>query len=185
MKTIKKVEDLQFYDDFMFCNVMMDECICTGVLNRLLNIHISKIDYKHAQEQLSDSYTAKNIRFDVYLDDGKTVYDIEMQCSKNGSIEKRVRYYQSKIDIDSINKGIDYEALKDSYIIFICKHDPYGCGFPRYEVKSYLEGQKIENGKTDNLKTAYNDGTYKLFFNAKAYKKEPDARLRAFLEGER
>ena len=124
----------------MFCKVMMDESICTGVLNRLLNVHIARIDYKHSQEQLSDSYTAKNIRIDVYLDDGKTVYDIEMQCSKKGSIEKRVQYYQSKIDMDSINKGIDYKTLKDSYIIFICKQDPHGCGFPRYEVKSYSGG---------------------------------------------
>ena len=38
---------------------------------------------------------------------------------------KRTRYYQSMIDMDSLMKGQDYSELKDSYILFICKRDPF------------------------------------------------------------
>ena len=36
-----------------------------------------------------------------------------------------MRYYQSMIDIDSLMKGEEYENLKESYILFICKDDPF------------------------------------------------------------
>lgn len=39
---------------------------------------------------------------------------------------KRIRYYQSKIDMDSLSSGDAYEDIKHSYIIFLCPFDPCG-----------------------------------------------------------
>ena len=178
----KKISELQFYDNVMFSEVMKDEEICKGVLELCLRRKISKIVYKQSESAFYNSMSSKSIRFDVYLEDSDTVYDIEMQCYLSRSIEKRVRYYQSSIDYDNLKKGASYKNLKDSYVIFICKSDPFRCGFPSYEVKSYLESERIKDGITESLKKEYKDGSHILFFNATAYKEERDDALRAFLE---
>lgn len=192
----KPVDDLEFTDDFMFGTIMQDEEICKGVLERLLKTKIAKIEYPKLQETVTPFYEAKGVRLDVYVDDGATIYDIEMQCKKLDAIEKRVRYYQSMIDIDSLSKGADYSELKESFVIFICKTDPFTFDCPSYEVKSKIEGttfieelQSKEDKKAKKPKTFtkkeicenYNDGTHKLFFNAKAYQNETDTNLKAFL----
>lgn len=100
------------------------------------------------------------------------------------------------IDVDSLSKGADYSQLKESFVIFICKTDPFTFDCPSYEVKSKIEGttfveepQNKEDKKAKQTKTFtkkeicknYNDGTHKLFFNAKAYQNEQDPSLKAFL----
>ena len=37
--------------------------------------------------------------------------------------DKRMRYYQGMIDLNILNKGIDYEELNKSFVIFICTFD--------------------------------------------------------------
>lgn len=86
---MKTVDELEFTDDFMFGTMMQDEEVCKGVLERLLKIKISKIVYPQLQESVSPFYDSKSVRFDVYLDDGKTVYDIEMQNKKLDSYRKK------------------------------------------------------------------------------------------------
>ncbi len=174
---MKSVEELEFTDDFMFGTVMQDEKICKGVLERLLHTKISRIEYPKLQDSITPFYTSKGVRLDVYVEDGNRVFDVEMQCRNIDSIEKRVRYYQSMIDVDNLSKGADYSELKETYVIFICKNDPFSFGCPRYEVKSYLEG---DNGKR-KIEEAYNDNSHKLFFNARAYEDEKDDDLKAFL----
>ena len=66
------------------------------------------------------------MRLDIYVDDGKTVYDCEMQTSFFKNIPKRSRYYQGFIDMDLIKKGVDYSKLKKSFVIFICTFDLFG-----------------------------------------------------------
>ncbi len=70
------------------------------------------------------------------------------------------------IDIDSLIKGDDYSELKDSYILFICKNDPFhkddktNFGLPCYTFKNIC----IENSNV-NL----NDKSFKVLYNASAY----------------
>jgi len=184
---IKPIEDLEFTDDFMFGAIMQDEVICKGVLERLLQKTITKIEYPKLQNEIAPFYEAKGVRFDVYVDDGKTVYDVELQNKKLDCIEKRVRYYQSMIDIDALSRGADYSELKESFIIFICKTDPFDSKCPKYEVESKLKGTTFEINKKTREKTerpisrVYDDGTRKIFFNSSAYEYEADAKIKAFL----
>jgi hypothetical protein len=47
--SFKPVEELTFTDDFMFTKVMKNKSICKGLLERLLGIKISKIEYPEIQ----------------------------------------------------------------------------------------------------------------------------------------
>ena len=80
--TFKPVEELTFTDDFMFGEVMKNEKICIGVLERLLNIKIDHIEYPELQKSLKPFYTSKGVRLDVYVKDSDRVFDVELQNKK-------------------------------------------------------------------------------------------------------
>ena len=115
---------------------------------------------------------------DVYIKDSDRIIDVEMQTRSRKALGKRTRYYQSMIDIDNLMKGDDYSMLKESYILFICKNDPFKdqneklYGLPCYTFKTVCS----ENAEVD-----LNDKTIKVVYNASAYEKEKDEWIRSFL----
>ena len=81
----------------------------------------------------------KSIRLDVYFEDGDTVYDIEIQKADKGNLPRRTRMYSSMMDANMLDKGLEYEQLKDSYVIFICMFDPFHKGLAKYTFRSICE----------------------------------------------
>ena len=123
-------------------------------------------------------YTTKSIRLDVYLKDSDKVIDIEMQSYNQESIGKRTRYYQSMIDIDNLMKGDDYSDLKESYILFICKNDPFKKdGKLHFKLPCYT----FKNTCIENSDVNLNDKSLKVIYNASAYQSEKNEKIRAFL----
>ena len=57
---------------------------------------------------------------------------MEVQTTKQANLPKRIRYYQSAIDINVLNPGADYKELRKTFVVFICNHDPFGQGRVRY-----------------------------------------------------
>ena len=91
---------------------------------------------------------------------------------------KRTRYYQSMIDMDSLMKGQDYSELKDSYILFICKRDPFKDEQKKhYELPCYT----FKNTCSENPAVILNDKSLKVIYNASAYNEEKDEKVKAFL----
>ena len=80
--------------------------------------------------------------------------------------------------MDSLMKGEDYSELKDSYILFICKQDPFKdenkkrYGFPCYTFRNICE---------ENPAVNLNDKSLKVIYNASAYDEAKDERISAFL----
>ena len=126
MATMQRYEELGFTNDFMFCKIMQDKKICKPFLEAILGIKIDHIEYLEPQKTIDIKIDAKGIRLDIYVDDGKVIYDCEMQTSFFRNIPKRSRYYQGFIDMDLIEKGADYSRLKKSFVIFICTFDLFG-----------------------------------------------------------
>lgn len=126
MTAIQKYEELGFTNDFMFSRIMQDQKICKPFLEMILDIKIDHIEYLESQKTIDLKVDAKSVRLDIFVDDGKTVYNCEMQTSFFKNIPKRSRYYQGFIDMDLIEKGADYSKLKKSFVIFICTFDLFG-----------------------------------------------------------
>lgn len=169
---IKPVEELRFTDDFMFCRVMKNPDLCKGVIERLLGIKVERIEYPELQKEIRPYYSAHGVRMDVYVKDSDRIFDIEMQTTIPEDLPRRMRYYQSMIDIDSLIAGSEYEALKESYVIFLCTKDPFGLGLPVYTFNT------VCREKTD---FSLNDGINKLFFNASAFASEKNLEIKGFL----
>ena len=126
---MKKYEEMELRDDFMFSRIMSNPKFVKPLLETILGVKIRKIVYPQTQKTIDLSLQAKGIRLDVYVeDDQNTVFNLEMQTSDGANLPKRMRYYQGMIDLNILDKGQDYTTLKKSYVIFICTFDPFGEG---------------------------------------------------------
>ena len=173
MRKIKPFEDLTFHDDFMFGHVMHDKEICREALECLLGIKIDRLEYIEPQKTIVPVYTSHGIRLDVYVNDGKKVYDVEIQNRDEHDIGKRTRYYQGIMDTEALLKGEDYDELRESIIIFLCRFDPFKKGIPWYTVRrTCLEKADV----------SIDDGAVVKMFNCTAYDKVANSSLRAFLK---
>ena len=115
----KTFDDLTITDDYMFCIVMQNKAICTTVLNMVLAQTIGPITDITYQKTFNQIGYAKSVRLDVWVTDSSgTVYDVEMQATNKQDLAKRLRYYQSVIDVSSLEKGGHYTDLPNSFIIF-------------------------------------------------------------------
>ena len=146
----------------MFRLVMEKPGLCKKLLERLLNITISKMEIPEFEKDFREGMVSRGIRLDIYIEDADgTAIDIEMQAvtKKKEELGKRTRYYQSVMDHNLLAKGQHYTKLRKSYIIFICTFDPYGAGLPRYTFSNLCVSD-------NSLELC--DEAYKIFFNASA-----------------
>ncbi|MCD8039436.1 MAG: Rpn family recombination-promoting nuclease/putative transposase [Lachnospiraceae bacterium] len=152
---------------------MRNKKLCQKLLEVILNVKISKIEYVKEQVSLTGKPDSKSVRLDVYVsDDAGTVYDVEMQTGNTRNLPKRSRYYQSIIDINLLMKGSGYQSLRKSYVIFICTFDPFGAGRHIYRFGNRcLEDDRIILG----------DEAIKVFLNPKSDMNDIDADLKNFL----
>ena len=156
-----KIADVDIRDDFMFSYVMCNPQICTELLQYLLPDHkISRIEYYEMgrdgteqpaasspkgeplkldiQKSLNEAFNRRTVRLDVYIDDGKSVYNLEMQTTRHAGLAKRARLYQAHMDINQLQRGQFYTRLRPSFVIFICTFDPFDEGRYLYSFRLSL-----------------------------------------------
>ena len=171
----KEWEKLGIENDFMFGKIMRKPELCQELLEAIFpEIEIGRIEYPEVQKSIAEDRDARAIRLDVYVrSSNKTVFSIEMQVLNRGNLEKRSRYYQSLIDLQLLDKSVDYKKLNDCYVIFICPFDLFGTERHKYTFKNFcIEEPKLELG----------DGTGKIFLNAKGTQEDVGENLKAFLD---
>ena len=180
----KPIEELTFTDDGMFQAVLHQENVCADLIERLLHVKVSRVEYPELEKQIAPFFTTKGVRLDVYLKDEDKVIDIEIQCYRQKALGKRTRYYQSMIDMDSLMKGQPYPTMKESYILFICKDDPFKTGEKDEKGNDIYYGlpcYTFRNTCEENPLVNLNDKSLKVVYNASAYEQEKDKRVRDFL----
>ena len=171
---MKKYEELDITDPFIFAKVMSEKELCKPLLENILNIKIRDIVYVDYEEIIQMTAKSKDIRLDIYVeDDDNTVFNLEMQTTTYKELPKRSRYYQGIIDLNMIEKGESYDILKESYVIFICTFDFFEKGRSVYE---------FENVCLEDSEIKLNDGTHKIFLNTKGDKSDINKELKSLLE---
>ncbi len=169
--------DIPLENDAMFAEVMRRKDLCIGLLETIFEgRRIRDIVYEDGLSPEAQKYIAfnpgnKSIRLDVYFEDGDTVYDIEIQKADKGNLPKRTRMYSSMMDANMLDKGLEYEELKDSYVIFICMFDPFHKGLTKYTFRSICE----EDGGLP-----LGDGRCIMFLNTKGSVGDLSTNLDAF-----
>ncbi len=168
-------EKLTLADDFVFSRVMQDVEVCKELLELLLGIKITRIQFPTAQRVFQSLKLAKGVRLDVYVQEagGQRVFDIEMQTVVTREEALRARYYQGMLDLDNLLRGSDYIQLPQTYIIFLCMGDPFGLELPVYSTHSYID--------PDN-RHPYDDKTRKIFYNVGRCRDVEEPGVRRLLE---
>ena len=117
---LEKWNSLTLANNFIFCKVLEENPdVCKELLEMLLDIKIDRIEQPKSEQTFKTDFDSRGIRLDVYVKDGTgRCFDIEIQTSSYMQLAKRARYYQGLMDVDSIQFGQEYSALKDSYVIF-------------------------------------------------------------------
>lgn len=146
------------------------------MLNILLKgyFKIGSIKLTTPEATIKNHPELKFVRLDLLAtDESGNSYDIEMQVVNRKNIEKRMRAYQVAIDMFKMQIGMDYNALTNTIIIFLCPFDPFDAGLPVYF---------FEQCAKQNPSIIMNDGSYRVVFNTKAFEKVEDEKLKAILE---
>ena len=175
---VRPRRSLTFADDGMFQEVMKNPELSAEFVERLLGVRVRQVEYPELEKAIAPYYTSKGVRLDVYLKDEDRAIDVELQSYPQKALGKRMRYYQSMVDCDSLMKGQPYTKLKESYILFICKFDPFrdeakgGCGLARYTFRNVC---------AENNWVNLDDKTLKVVYNASAYESAKDPKVRALL----
>ena len=136
--------DIPLENDAMFSTVMQYEDACRGLIETIFEgRRVRRLQYKDmppaSQKNIIFDPANKSIRLDVFFEDGDTVYDIEMQKVDTGNLPLRARMYSSMMDANMLDKGLEYEALRRSYVIFVCMFDLFEKGRTKYTFKSICE----------------------------------------------
>lgn len=169
----KRFEDLTIADNFIFCKVMQNAGICSEVLEVLLDIKIDRIDYLRTENPIENFYDSRGVRLDVYVKDCSRVFNIEMQAGNYSDILLRARYYLSSSDLATTKRRTKFRDIKETFILFICKDDPFGAGLPRYSrTTAFLETDAV----------SYDDKSHILFYNCSAWDKEQNPTVQDVLK---
>ena len=136
--------DIPLENDAMFSTVMQYEDACRGLIETIFEgRRVRRLQYKDmppaSQKNIIFDPANKSIRLDVFFEDGDTVYDIEMRKVDTGNLPLRARMYSSMMDANMLDKGLEYEALRRSYVIFVCMFDLFEKGRTKYTFKSICE----------------------------------------------
>ena len=156
---------LTISDSPMFERVMGDAEICKGMIRVILGIEVDSIEYRNVEQRVVPQLGSKGVRLDAFVKADGRVYDIEMQSYRQPFLGARFRYYQSVIDTDSMNEGDDYGDIPESFIVFLCSHDPFGAGLPVYRIERVcLEDPTLDIGCSAHW----------VALNASAYRAAPE-----------
>lgn len=153
---VKRIQEFRLLDDDFMNKVFEDDYEC---IELMLHIIMGKQDLKvqkaHTQYSIKN-LEGRSVRLDIYaIDTTGKKYNIEVQRADKGAGVKRARYNSSVIDTKSLPAGMGYEALPETYVIFITENDVIGGNKSVYHVDRVIK----ETGE------AFGDGAHIVYVN--------------------
>lgn len=155
------VNELTLFDDDLMSRVFDKNIKATELLLRIiLGKKVKVISVTGQNEMKNHQVGGRNITLDVdAMDENGEEIDIEVQGDSEGAHVRRARYHSSMVDSRMLKEGQAFRELKDSYVIFIYKHDKFRKGLPLYHVDRYV-GETNEQFR-DGSHIIYVNGNYK------------------------
>ncbi len=151
------VDELTLFDDDLMSRVFDKNIEATELILRIiLGRNIKVISVNGQDEMKNHEVGGRNITLDVHaIDTNGEEIDIEVQGNSEGAHIRRARYHSSMVDSRMLGEGQAFKELKDSYVIFIYKHDKFRKGMPVYHVDRYVR-------ETSEL---FDDGSHIIYVN--------------------
>lgn len=155
------VAGLTLFDDDLMSRVFDSNIKATELVLRIILGRDIRVISVTGQDNMKNAEVGgRNITLDVHaIDVDGDEMDIEVQGNSQGAYIRRARYHSSMIDSRMLKEGQSFKELKDSYVIFIYKHDKFNKGLPLYHIERYI-GETKEKF-TDGSHIIYVNGNYK------------------------
>lgn len=157
----KLVDGLTLFDDDLMSRVFDKNIEATELILRIILERDIKVIRVDGQDELKNHEVGgRNITLDVHaLEENGEEIDIEVQGNAAGANVKRARYHSSMLDSRMLREGQDFKKIKNSYVIFIYRHDKYKKGLPLYHIDRYVKetGELFDDGSH----IIYVNGSYK------------------------
>ena len=157
----KLVDGLTLFDDDLMSRVFDKNIEATELILRIILERDIKVICVDGQDELKNHEVGgRNITLDVHaLEENGEEIDIEVQGNAAGANVKRARYHSSMLDSRMLRERQDFKKIKNSYVIFIYRHDKYKKGLPLYHIDRYVKetGELFDDGSH----IIYVNGSYK------------------------
>lgn len=151
------LERKPFSDRYVFAKVMQDNPdLCQELIECVLDVRISRIEKIVVEAEVA-TIVRRSVKFDVFVENSDTAFEVEMQTYEQKKLPMRMRYYRSQLDRLLLNKGADFNELKPVYVIFVCLNDPFGYGLPVYTFRSRCD---------ENLDVPFDNEAVDIVLNA-------------------
>ena len=157
---LARLRQLRLIDDDFFSKCFDNDTACVQLV---LQIVLDKPDLNVVDVRTQvfvENLLNRSVRLDVLATDSEgRKFNIEIQRSDKGAGRKRARYNSSMMDVNLLEKGNDFEALPEIYVIFITENDVIGLGEAIYEIERCF----VKSGKRfgDGSHIFYVNGSYR------------------------
>ena len=136
---LRRIRDFRLMDDNFMSKVFEDKPCAEFLLRIILNRDDLKVKEVHGQHDLNN-IQGRSVRLDILaVDHENRAYNVEVQRSDSGAVAKRARYNSSLLDANLTRKGDAYDALNETYVIFITENDVLRGGLPIYHINRIIE----------------------------------------------
>ena len=137
------------------------------MLRVILNNDKIKVQKVSVQQWLQNLY-GHSTQLDILAEDENgTQFNVEIQRNDEGASVQRARFYCGALDMHFLDSGEKYEALPDTYVIFITENDVFKEGRQIYNIERSIN----ESGKV------FGDGSHIVYVNAACQDDTPLGRL--------
>ena len=153
---LQGVEKLTLFHDTFMKVVLNDLEVCQYVIRILMDDPTIEIVDIRNQYRLA-RLTSKDSILDILAEDSRgRFYNLEIQRDTTPDHPRRTRLYGAMVDGECLQKGEDYDAMPEVYVIYISRTDLWKTGDMETPVEKYLRGQSEQ----------YDDGQHVIYVNA-------------------
>lgn len=131
---LQRIREFRLIDDDFMAAVFEDHDCAEFLLRIILKRDDLIVREVHGQYSIKN-LQGRSVRLDILaVDRNNRAYNIEVQRSDRGASEKRARYNSSLLDANLTDSGEEYDALNETYVIFITENDILRAGLPIYHI---------------------------------------------------
>lgn len=156
----KLIDDMTLFDDSLMSHVFDENIKATELMLRIILQEEIKVISVDGQDEFKNPIVGgRNITLDVHaIDSQAREIDIEVQGNTKGTAVERARFHSSMLDARMLKANQDFNELKDSYVIFICKNDKFKHGKPLYYIERFVS--ETNEPVDDGSHIIYVNGSY-------------------------
>ena len=154
-KHLRCLNDFCLMDDIFFFRCAKDHPELVQLMLRIILKEDIDILTMKLQEEMRHFFHHSFIMDCLVKINHDRIVNVEIQQYDAGAHPKRARAYASALDVEWMEKGMDYRDLNESIVIFITKHDVLGKGLPIYHIDRTI----------DECNEPFHDGSHIIYVN--------------------